>query len=56
MVPVKKVERVNRRNNISNPSKKYIQVVTVDHFDFWFMGFLNYEKALKFLQKGVSKD
>ncbi|CAK9315111.1 unnamed protein product [Citrullus colocynthis] len=56
MVPVKKVERVHQRNNISNPSKKYIQVVTVDDFDFWFMGFLNYEKALKFLQKGVSKD
>ncbi|XP_038893009.1 GEM-like protein 4 [Benincasa hispida] len=53
MIPVKKVGRVNQRNNVSNPSKKYIQVVTVDGFDFWFMGFLNYEKAFKFLQKGV---
>ncbi|KAL4367531.1 hypothetical protein GQ457_05G011410 [Hibiscus cannabinus] len=28
-----------------NPSEKYIQMVTVDGHDFWFIGFLNYEKA-----------
>lgn len=56
MIPLKKIKGVNQRENVSNPSKKYIQVVTVDDFDFWFMGFLNYEKAFKSLQKGVSKD
>lgn len=56
MIPVKKMKRVNQTENVSNPSKKYIQVVTVDDFDFWFMGFLNYGKAFKFLQKGVSED
>ncbi|XP_008445893.1 GEM-like protein 4 [Cucumis melo] len=56
MIPVNKVKRVNQRNNENNPAKKYIQVVTVDDFDFWFMGFLNYEKTFKFIQKGVSMD
>lgn len=56
MIPLKKMKRVNQIEHINNPSKKYIQVVTVDDFDFWFMGFLNYEKAFKFLQKKVSRD
>lgn len=30
-----------------NPSEKYIQIVTTDGHDFWFMGFISYDKALK---------
>ena len=26
-------------------NEKYIQVVTVDGHEFWFMGFVNYDKA-----------
>jgi hypothetical protein len=37
-----------------NQSEKYIQIVTVDGHDFWFMGFVNYDKAVKNLSEGVS--
>ncbi|XP_022945278.1 putative GEM-like protein 8, partial [Cucurbita moschata] len=56
MIPMKKMKRVNQSENVNNPSKKYIQVVTVDGFEFWFMGFLSYKMAFKFLENGLSKD
>lgn len=30
-----------------NPSDQYIHIVTVDDHEFWFMGFVYYDKALK---------
>lgn len=38
---------------MKKPSQKYMEIVTVDDFDFWFMGFLNYQKAFKYLQQAV---
>ncbi|CAI0555734.1 unnamed protein product [Linum tenue] len=35
------------------PPEKYIQVVTVDGHDFWFMGFVNFDKAVKHLSQGI---
>ncbi|KAF7822611.1 GEM-like protein 4 [Senna tora] len=55
LIPLKKMKSVNQSKNVKNPSQKYIQVVTVDNFDFWFMGFLNYQKAFKYLQHAVSQ-
>ncbi|KAI3941660.1 hypothetical protein MKX01_018250 [Papaver californicum] len=40
--------------NINKPKHKYIEIVTVDQFDFWFMGFVNYNKAFKTLQKSIN--
>ncbi|PKI71407.1 hypothetical protein CRG98_008186 [Punica granatum] len=37
-----------------NPPEKYIQVVTTDGHDFWFMGFVSFEKALHHLLESVS--
>ncbi|KAK4841488.1 hypothetical protein QYF36_005366 [Acer negundo] len=45
LIPVEKITSVNQSENNKKPSEKYIEIVTVDHFDFWFMGFLNYHKA-----------
>ena len=41
--------------NVKKPSEKYIEIVTVDRFDFWFMGFLNYHKAFNQLQHTISQ-
>ncbi|RVW51477.1 GEM-like protein 6 [Vitis vinifera] len=30
---------------MKKPSQKYMEIVTMDNFEFWFMGFLNYQKA-----------
>ncbi|KAI4328568.1 hypothetical protein L6164_020910 [Bauhinia variegata] len=55
LIPLEKIKFVNQRENVKKPSQKYIKIVTVDDFDFWFMGFLNYRKAFKYLQWAVSQ-
>ncbi|KAK9106290.1 hypothetical protein Syun_022301 [Stephania yunnanensis] len=55
LVPIRKIMRANLSENARNPREKYIEIVTVDNFDFWFMGFVNYQKALNCLQQTVSQ-
>jgi hypothetical protein len=55
MIPLSKIKRVNQSANVMKPSQKYMEIVTVDNFDFWFMGFLNYQKAFKYLQEAISQ-
>ncbi|KAK7343303.1 hypothetical protein VNO77_11947 [Canavalia gladiata] len=55
-IPLEKIKSVNQSQNLEKVSQKYIEIVTVDGFDFWFMGFLNYQKALRCLQKAISQD
>ncbi|PQP98359.1 putative GEM-like protein 8 [Prunus yedoensis var. nudiflora] len=55
VIPVNKIKRVNQSENVEKPSQKYIEIVTVDNFDFWFMGFLNYQKTLKYLEEVISQ-
>ncbi|XP_031274851.1 GEM-like protein 4 [Pistacia vera] len=55
VIPVNKIKIVNQSENVKKTSQKYIEIVTVDNFDFWFMGFLNYQKALKQLQQAISQ-
>ncbi|XP_014512806.1 GEM-like protein 4 [Vigna radiata var. radiata] len=54
-IPLKKIKSVNKSQNAEKPSQKYIEIVTVDDFDFWFLGFFHYQKALKCLQQAVSQ-
>ncbi|XP_010246219.1 PREDICTED: GEM-like protein 1 [Nelumbo nucifera] len=44
---------VNPSSNRLNPSDKYIQILTVDGHEFWFMGFVSYDKALKNLGEAL---
>lgn len=50
VIPVGKIERINQGENVKKPAQKYMEIVTVDNFDFWFMGFLNYHKTFQYLQ------
>ncbi|CAN1325408.1 GEM-like protein 4, partial [Linum perenne] len=54
VVPLEKIERANQSENMDKPSQKYMEIVTVDGFDFWFMGFLSYKKAFKYLEQAIS--
>ena len=54
MVPLGKVGVVNPVIMKENPSERYIQIVTVDGHDFWFMGFVNFDKATKHLSEAIS--
>lgn len=55
LIPIEKILRANESENMKRPSQKYIEIVTVDNFDFWFMGFLNYRKTFKHLQQAISQ-
>jgi hypothetical protein len=50
VVPLEKVKEVIPSFNETKPAEKYIQVVTNDGHDFWFMGFVNYDKAVTNMQ------
>lgn len=55
LIPLRKIKRGNESTNIKNSSQKYIEIVTRDNFDFWFMGFLNYQKTFKYLDQAISQ-
>ncbi|XP_076891057.1 putative GEM-like protein 8 [Bidens hawaiensis] len=52
-IPLGKIEGVEERVNTKRPSNKYAELVTVDDFSFWFLGFPNYKKTLRFLLQRV---
>ncbi|XP_015068216.1 putative GEM-like protein 8 [Solanum pennellii] len=54
VIPVTKIKRALPSVNENKPSQKYIEIVTEDDFEFWFMGFVRYEKAFLNLQRAIS--
>ncbi|OAP00146.1 hypothetical protein AXX17_AT4G45570 [Arabidopsis thaliana] len=50
VIPLHQLKSVNPSISTVNPAEKYIQVISVDDHEFWFMGFLNYEGAVTSLQ------
>jgi hypothetical protein len=55
LIPAKRIKTASVRENLYNPDEKYIDVVTVDGFDFWFMGFVSYEKSFRYLLNVISE-
>lgn len=53
VITVKEVTSVNSCENSEKQSEKYIKIQTVDKGEFWFMGFVNFHKALKYMKKAV---
>ncbi|CAN6577702.1 unnamed protein product [Malus baccata var. baccata] len=51
-IPIRKIKTANQSEDVNKPQHKYI--FTHDDFDFWFMGFLRYEKAFRNLHKALS--
>ncbi|KAM1265574.1 hypothetical protein ACFX2J_035243 [Malus domestica] len=51
VVPLDQLRTVNPSANRWNPSEKYIQIVTRDGHELWFMGFISYDKALRNLSQ-----
>ncbi|RLM80453.1 GEM-like protein 4 [Panicum miliaceum] len=48
-VPLRRIKRVRPSENAEKPEQKYIQVATVDGFEFWFMGFVSYQRCCKYM-------
>ncbi|KAM5562976.1 GEM-like protein 2 [Rosa sericea] len=54
VVQLDQLRAVNPSANRWNPSEKYIQMVTRDGHEFWFMGFISYDKALSNLTQALN--
>ncbi|KAJ1280105.1 hypothetical protein BS78_04G206100 [Paspalum vaginatum] len=55
VVPLRRIKRVRPSENAEKPEQKYIQVATVDGFEFWFMGFVSYQRCCKYMQQVISE-
>ncbi|XP_027367290.1 GEM-like protein 4 [Abrus precatorius] len=55
VIPLKNIKCVNQSENVQKPRQKYIEIVTVDNFDFWFMGVFKYQKTFKYLEQAISQ-
>ncbi|XP_061345680.1 GEM-like protein 2 [Gastrolobium bilobum] len=54
-VQLDQLSTVSPSTNRLNPTEKYIQIVTVDGYEFFFMGFISYDKALKTLNQALQQ-
>ncbi|XP_076888737.1 GEM-like protein 1 [Bidens hawaiensis] len=50
VIPLYQLKAVNASKSKSNPLEKYIQIISVDNHEFWFMGFVYYDSAVQNLQ------
>ncbi|KAL7131603.1 hypothetical protein ABFS83_12G015000 [Erythranthe nasuta] len=50
VIPLHQLKAVNPSTSRTNSAEKYIQVISVDNHEFWYMGFLNYTGAVECFQ------
>lgn len=53
VIPLHQLRQVNPSRSKVNPAEKYIQIISIDNHEFWFMGFVNYDGAIKILQEAL---
>nr|CAD1826962.1 unnamed protein product [Ananas comosus var. bracteatus] len=53
VIPLNQLRVANPSISRANSAEKYIQIVSVDNHEFWFMGFLNYNSAVESLQEAL---
>lgn len=53
-IPLQRLRAASPSANKTKPAEKFIQLVSVDSLEFWFMGFVNYDGAVAHLQEALS--
>jgi hypothetical protein len=53
VIPLHQLKAVNSSLSRANPSEKYIQIISIDSHEFWYMGFLNYGAAKICLEEAL---
>ncbi|EHA8586402.1 GLABRA2 expression modulator [Cocos nucifera] len=53
VIPLHQLRAANPSVSKVNSAEKYIQVISIDSHEFWFMGFVNYDGAAKSLQEAL---
>ncbi|XP_078166897.1 GEM-like protein 4 [Carex rostrata] len=54
-IPLGKVKKTTPSENLNKPEEKYMQIVTIDDFEFWFTGFVNYQRSFESLHVAISE-
>ncbi|XP_028552918.1 putative GEM-like protein 8 [Dendrobium catenatum] len=55
LIPLRRIKGANPSENSNKPNQKYIQIETTDAFEFWFMGFVCYQRSFKNLKQAISE-
>ncbi|KAL9394314.1 hypothetical protein Peur_013599 [Populus x canadensis] len=53
VIPLHQLKAVNPSTSKVKSAEKYIQIISVDNHEFWFMGFVYYDNAVKSLQEAL---
>ncbi|KAK4797348.1 hypothetical protein SAY86_029674 [Trapa natans] len=53
VIPRHHLKAANPSTSRVKQGEKYIQVISIDNHEFWFMGFVHYDSAVKNLQEAV---
>lgn len=53
VIPLDQLRAAKSTGSHANSADKYIQIVSADNHEFWFMGFVSYENAAKNLKEAV---
>ncbi|XP_057786567.1 GLABRA2 expression modulator-like [Salvia miltiorrhiza] len=53
VIPLHQLKAINPSTSRTNPAEKYMQVISVDNHEFWYMGFLNYNGAVECLEQAL---
>ena len=54
MIPLTQISGISPVTMGANSNERYIQITTVDNHEFWFMGFVNFDKATHHLLQTLS--
>ncbi|KAJ0428251.1 putative GEM-like protein [Helianthus annuus] len=54
-IPLEKIKGAEESMNIKMPSNKYVELVTVDGFSFWFLDFPNSKRTLRSLRQAINQ-
>ncbi|KAG1355187.1 GEM-like protein 4 [Cocos nucifera] len=55
LIPLRRIKKAISSANLDKPNQKYIQILTIDDFEFWFMGFIRYQRSFRYLKKAISE-
>lgn len=53
VIPRQDLKAANLSASQTNKGEKYIQMISIDNHEFWFMGFVHYDNVVKYLQEAV---
>ncbi|KAG8065331.1 hypothetical protein GUJ93_ZPchr0004g39153 [Zizania palustris] len=55
VIPLRRVKTAKPSENKHRPEQKYLQLVTDDSFEFWFMGFVSFQLTLNNLELAIAQ-